>query len=250
MNKRESIVIATSLASVSIGIMLLIAHNAGIMHIWNTYIWSTFLILLVVTLICVRIYPLNKISNDYKENVKPVPENEYQQHIMRYAAKEALDTATAAEHFGKRLAGVMKDTISLMATCSTGPAFFAVAGIALFMFTPIFAWLGYIFLPFMRIFLSAEEAGTASAGAVLGFVEVTLPSLLVATGDWSLRIRYMLAVVPVTSLIFLASWIPCIMATELPVKFSHLVIIWLMRMFMSIILAGLFAIILFPAGAA
>jgi len=33
-----------------------------------------------------------------------------------------------------------------------------------------------------------------------------------------------------------------------PVKFSHLCIIWLERMILSIIITGLFAIILFPAG--
>jgi nucleoside recognition membrane protein YjiH len=143
----------------------------------------------------------------------------------------------------------MKDTIGIMATCSTGPAFFAVAGIALFIFTPVFSWIGYIFWPFMRIAVPANEAITASSGAALGFIEVTLPSLLVAAGEWSIRTRYMMAVIPVTSIVFIASWIPCIMATELPVKFSHLVIIWLERIFLSIILAALLSLILFPAGA-
>jgi nucleoside recognition membrane protein YjiH len=83
----------------------------------------------------------------------------------------------------------------------------------------------------------------------VSFLEVTLPALLVTTGEWTLRIRYMLAVIPVTSIIFLASFVPCLMATEVPVKFWHMVIIWLERMILSVIITGLFAMVLFPAGA-
>jgi nucleoside recognition membrane protein YjiH len=57
----------------------------------------------------------------------------------------------------------------------------------------------------------------------------------------------MLAVLPVTSIIFLASFVPCCMGTEVPVKFWHLLVIWLERMILSIIITGIFAVILFPA---
>jgi nucleoside recognition membrane protein YjiH len=130
-----------------------------------------------------------------------------------------------------------------------GPAFFVTVGIVLFAFTPIFTWIGYIFWPFMRIVIPAHEAVTASSGAAIGFLDNTLPSLLVATGEWTLRIRYMMAVIPVTAVVFLSSFVPCIMATSLPVKFGHLVIIWLERMILSIIFAALISLILFPAGA-
>ena len=136
----------------------------------------------------------------------------------------------------------------MLAASIVGPAFFATVGIILFTFTPIFTWIGYIFWPFMRIAIPAHEAVTASSGAAVGFLENMLPSLLVSTGEWSLRIRYMLAVVPVTAVVFLASFVPCIMATSLPVKFWHLVIIWLERMIMSIIFAALISLLLFPAG--
>ena len=38
------------------------------------------------------------------------------------------------------------------------------------------------------------------------------------------------------------------MGTEVPVKFWHLLVIWLERMILSILITGLFAMILFPAG--
>jgi nucleoside recognition membrane protein YjiH len=249
MNKRESIVVATSFTNPSIGFLIVIAINAGLMHIWNVYLWTTFLIVLIVTFIGVRIFPLSKISNDYREGVTPAPENVYTKHIMRNAVKEALDTASTAESFGTSLKKLMKECLSVLGTCATGTTFFAAAGIAIHTFTSILIWIGYIFWPLMMIAVPASEAVTASSGAVLGFIDIVLPSILVSTGEWSMRMRYMMAVVPVTSIIFLAAWIPCIMATDLPVKFSHLVIIWFQRMVISIIIASLFALILFPAGA-
>ena len=82
---------------------------------------------------------------------------------------------------------------------------------------------------------------------MISFVEVTVPALMVATGVWSLRLRFMLAVLPVTSIIFLASFVPCCMGTEVPVKFSHLCVIWLERMILSILITGVFCLLLFPA---
>ena len=249
MSARESIIIATCLSSVSMGFMLVLAQNTTLMHMWNTYIWTTFLIMILVTLVGVRIYPLNKIPNTYYEDVAPVPEKVYSKHIMAFAVKEALDTAATADHYGKRAKYILKESVGILAACMVGPSFFATVGLALYTFTPIFTWVGYVFWPFMLIAIPASEAVTASSGVALGFLENMMPSLLVATGEWSLRIRYMLAVVPVTSVVFLASFVPCIMATSLPVKFGHLVIIWLERVILSIIFAALISIILFPAGA-
>ena len=249
MNERESVVVGTSFTSASIGFMLVLAMNTNIMHLWNIYLWSTFAIILIVTVISVRIPPLSKISDNYLEGVEPRPEKAYTSHIMRHAVKEALDTASGAEHYGKRLGKMLKECIGVLGVCATGSTFFAAASIVAHTFTPIITWAGFLFWPIMRIALSASEAVTASSGAVLSFIELVLPSILVAAGEWTLRIRFILAVIPIASIIFLAAWVPCIMATSLRVKFSHLAIIWLQRMILSSLLAALLSIALFPAGA-
>ena len=91
---------------------------------------------------------------------------------------------------------------------ASGTAFFATAGVLLYTYTPLVRWVGYIFYPFMQISIPAEEAVTACTGAAVSFIEVTIPALLVTVGEWSLRTRYMMAVIPVSSIIFLASFVP------------------------------------------
>ena len=140
----------------------------------------------------------------------------------------------------------MKETLGVLGTVASGTAFFATAGVLLYTYTPLIKWVGYVFYPFMRVSIPAGEAVTACTGAAVSFIEVTIPALLVAVGEWSIRTRYMMAVIPVTSIIFLASFVPCLMATDIPVKFKDMVIIWVERMLLSVLITGIFAVLLFP----
>lgn len=140
----------------------------------------------------------------------------------------------------------MNETLAVLGTVASGTAFFATAGVMLYTYTPLIRWVGYLFYPLMRISVPAAEAVTASTGAAVSLIEVTIPALLVTVGEWSLRTRYMMAVIPVTSIVFLASFVPCLMATEIPVKFKDMLVIWLERMFLSVLITGLFSILLFP----
>lgn len=249
MTEREAYVIGTSLSTVSVGFLMVLATNTNMMEYWNLYFWTAFLITLLVAIIGVRIYPLRQVKDNYYPGVTPDPERVYKSGILKNSIKEALDIAEKAENPFKRIAFIMNETIGVLGTVASGTAFFAAAGVVLYTYTPIFRWIGYIFYPLMRIAIPANEAVTASTGAAVSFLEVTIPALLVTTGQWTLRVRYMLAVIPVTSIIFLASFVPCLMATEVPVKFGEICVIWLERMVLSIIITAIFALILFPAGA-
>ena len=256
MTERESVAIDTSLSTVSVGFLLALATNTGLVNAelwgksyWNTYFWVAFLITLLVALVGVRIYPLNKIPDNYYPGATPNPEKIIREGIGKAALLEALDIAENQDNVFKRIGYIMKETLNVLGTVAAGTSFWGTFGVVLYIFTPIVKWLGFIFWPFFRIFgFTGAELTTACTGAMISLVEVTVPALLVSVGEWSMRLRFMLAVLPVSSIIFLASFVPCCMGTEVPVKFSHLLIIWLERMILSIIITGIFAVILFPAG--
>lgn len=249
MTERESVIIGTSFSTVSVGFLLVLANNTGLNErgYWNLYFWTAFLITLLVSFIGVRIYPLCKLPDAYYPDAAPNPEPVIREHLWREAMEEALEASEKQEPLAKRIGYMMKETIGVLGTVASGTAFFATAGVLLYTYTPVVEWIGYLFYPLMRIGIPASEAVTASTGAAVSFIEVTIPALLVTVGEWSLRTRYMMAVIPVTSIIFLASFVPCLMATEIPVKFKDMVIIWLERMLLSVLITGLFALVLFPA---
>ena len=256
MTERESVCIDTSLSTVSVGFLMALAANTGLSNAelwggknyWNLFFWVAFLITLLVALIGVRIFPLNKIPDTYYPNATPNPEKVIKTGLCRAAFTEAMDIAESQDNPGKRIAYIQMETLNVLGTVAAGTSFFGTFGVVLYTFTPIVHWLGYIFWPFFRIFgFTGQELTTACVGTMISFVEVTVPGLLVTVGEWSMRLRFMLAVLPVTSIIFLASFVPCCMGTEVPVKFWHLCVIWLERMIISIIITGIFAVILFPA---
>jgi len=250
MTEKESVIIGTSLSTVSVGFLLVLANNTGLIErgYWNLYFWTTFLITLLVTVIGIRLFPLRRVPNTCCPGVEPKPEPVIRQKILRSALREGLEIAQNQQSFGRRLGYIMKETLGVLGTVASGTAFFATVGVLLYTYTPLVRVVGYLFYPFMRIAVPAGEAVTACTGAAVSFIEVTLPALLVTVGDWSLRTRYMLAVIPVTSIIFLASFVPCLMATDIPVKFGDMVLIWLERMLLSVLITALFALALFPAG--
>ena len=252
MTERESVCIDTSLSTVSVGFLMALATNTGLIAagLWNTYFWVAFLITLLVALVGVRLFPLNKIPDNYYEGATPNPEKIIKSGLCKAALTEALDIAEAQDHPGKRIGVVMKETLNVLGTVAAGTSFWGTFGVVLYIFTPIIQFMGYIFWPFFRLLgFTGQELTVACTGSMISLVEVTVPALLVSVGEWSMRLRFMLAVLPVSSIIFLASFVPCCMGTEVPVKFWHLLVIWLERMILSIIIAGIFAIILFPAGA-
>ncbi len=193
-----------------------------------------------------RIYPLNSIPDTYYPKATPDPEQVFNKNLFKNALNIALEVADKAEPFHKRLAFIMKETLPIIGTVASGTSFFGPLGLLASMYTPLFKIIGYIFYPFFWLIrVPIAELGVASTAAAVSLLEVTLPALMVTGAEFSIRLKYIIAVLPVTSIIFFASFVPCLMSTEIPVKLKHILIIWVERMTLSIIIAGLFSIILF-----
>ena len=246
MTQREAMAICTGFCSSSVAFMLVLANNAGISDYWNLYFWSCFLIIMLVTIIGVRVFPITRIKNEYAPGVKPQPENVYKSDLLKNALREALDVSQAAMNPVKTVGYILKATFALLAIIIMGAGFSTSVGMLLYFYTPIFEWIGYIFRPFMWLVqIPSAEMATASTGAAIALLENTIPSLLVSVGEWSVHVRYMMAVISITAVIFLGSYVPSLLGTNLPVKFGHLLLIWLQRMILSVLFSGVFALMLF-----
>ncbi|MCL2201158.1 MAG: hypothetical protein FWB75_04260 [Oscillospiraceae bacterium] len=247
MTEREAITICTGFCSASIAFMMVLATNTGIIdNYWNAYVWSSFFMIILITIVNVRIFPITRIRDGYAPGVEPQPEQVYKTKIFKNALAEGMDVAVKSENPIIGIGKIMKATIGILAAIIMGAGFSTSVGMSLYLFTPIFEWLGFIFRPLMWLVQIPEhEIVTASTGAAFSLLELMIPSLLVMTGEWSYHIRYMMAVVPITSVIFLGSFVPSLISTNLPVKFWHLMVIWLERMILSVLLSGAFALILF-----
>lgn len=63
-----------------------------------------------------------------------------------------------------------------------------------------------------------------------------LPAVVVANS--ALHTRFIIAIVCVSEVLFFSASIPCMIATEIPIKMSDYIIIWIERVILSLLIAA------------
>lgn len=229
---KEAAIIATGFSTVSATFMVVVASTLGLMDMWNTYFWVTLVVTFLVTMVTVRIWPLSKIKDDYHPDATPQPEGKTDGNRFSKAWNEARETVAASPKLVDNIIQNLKD--GFLMTMAILPTILSIGllGLVLAEFTPVFDWLGYLFFPFTWAMQLPEPMLIAKASA-LGIAEMFLPALLVA--EAAIMVKFVVAVVSVSSIIFFSALVPCIVATDIPLSIPKLVIIWVERVILTII---------------
>lgn len=109
-------------------------------------------------------------------------------------------------------------------------------GLLLAEYTPIFHIIGYIFYPFTLITKTEEPLMVAQALG-MSIAEMLLPAPIVTNAGLGLITRMLVAIVSVSEILFFSASIPVMMGTEIPLKFSDYIIIWVERIILSIVIS-------------
>ncbi len=248
LTMRESVLIGTGFCSVSVGFLMLLSSAFGLDQYWNFYFWSAFLITIVVTIFQARIWPTSTKPDRCLEGCTPNLEKEYKSDLLRNAYNEGITVAQHQASFFFREKIILKESILIVAAFATGVNFFAIVGILINQYTPLIQYFAYIFYPILKLIqIPAYDLWTASQACAISFLDFTLPMLVATQGgeEMSLATRYVMAVVPVSAIIFLSGFIPCIMSTSIRVSLFELVVIWFERIVMTIFIAGGVALLYF-----
>lgn len=233
---RESAIIATGFSTVSVTFMLIVAKTLEIMHLWLPYFFLTFAVTFLVTAIVVRIPPLSKIEDSYFWSATAQPEEMVKSRRLATAWRDALGMLATAPKLGANVRDNFKDGVLMAMAILPSILSVGLIGLLLARFTPVFDWLGYIFLPFTWIVGLPDPLLAAKASAV-GIAEMFLPATVVA-GHESEHLRLVIGVVCVSAIIFFSAVVPCILATRIPLKVWHLVVIWAQRVALTILIAS------------
>ena len=227
---REAAIIATGFSTVSASFMIIVAKTLNLMDYWNLYFWMTLLITFIVTAITARLPPLSNMDN-HADHREP---NCDSKDRLTVAWKSGLEVAEQAPSLGKNIIDNFKD--GLVMTISILPSIMSVGllGLLIAKYTLIFDGLGYLFYPVTWVW-GIENGMELSRATASGLAEMFLPALLMAEADFIAR--FATGVVCVSSVLFFSASIPCILETRIPVKISHLVIVWFIRAQLSLLLA-------------
>lgn len=232
-NKREATIIATGFSTVSATFMIIVANTLGLMSHWNLYFWGTLVITFIVTAITAWLPPIVNESTEYYNGQEGEPEVEIVGSRLKTAYAEALKKNAATPSLAKNVWDNLRDGLEM--TIAILPSILSIGflGLILANFTPVIDWLSYIFYPFIYIFPTPDQALLAKASAI-SIIEMFLPSLLVAKA--ALSTKFIVGVVSVSAIIFFSALVPCIMATEIKIPIWKLVVIWFLRVVLTLLI--------------
>ena len=238
---KEAAIIATGFSTVSATFMIVVAKTLGLIEIWNFYFWSCILITFLVTAITVRLFPLNRMPNTYYENKKFQDEKVENGNIFGRAFISGINSAQKNNEpvFIQFLKNYKEGFII---TAGILPSIMSIGllGLVLAKYTPIFDFIGYIYLPFTKI-LGFDNPHLIAKALSTSIAEMFLPAILVTKEG--LLARYVVAIVSISEILFFSASIPCILSTDIKIKVTNLLIIWIQRVILSLILATIFGYI-------
>ena len=242
---KEACIIATGFSTVSATFMIVVARVLGLLDHWNVYFWSTLIITFIVTAITTRIYPLSRKPDTGYNGMNVVPEPMPEKgKLVSTAVSEGLEACAKAPGI---LEGIQKNFIDgLNMALGIGPSLMSVGflGLLLAEYTPVFTIIGYIFVPFTFLLGFGSEAVMMGKACAISLAEMFLPANIV--GGASPMAQYVTAIVCVSEILFFSASIPCVMGTDIDISLKDIIIVWVERVILSLLIAGVVVRFLFP----
>lgn len=225
---RDAAIIATGFSTVSVPFLVVVARTLDLMEHWNLYFWSTLLITFLVTSVTARLYPLAALP------AERLPEPELQHGENRFASawRAGVARAACAPSLPVSLWGTFVDGLRM--TSYILPSILAVGllGLLAAKYTPLFDAIGLLLYPLTWLFGLEQPMQVASALAS-GLAEMFLPVILLKDADQ--LVRFVTAIVSVSSVLFFSASIPCMLATRIPLRLRDLLLVWLQRCLLSLL---------------
>jgi nucleoside recognition membrane protein YjiH len=113
------------------------------------------------------------------------------------------------------------------------------------MYTPIFTWIGYIFVPILKL-LGVPDAAFIGTNCALSMISnMTGPVAMAAAEGVSMHARFFGTVIMAPVVIFMTDFFVCLNSTKIKVNVGHMFLLWLERMILSVFLIGIASRLLF-----
>jgi nucleoside recognition membrane protein YjiH len=235
---REAMVIATGFSTVSATFMVVVAKTLGLMEHWAFFFWASLVVTFAVTAITAYLPPIARMDNR-----RPAPTEDEHGTAAGNRWQRALQAGVARyqsrEPLAQMLWSNLKDGLRMASVVAPSILAVGFAGLCLAKYTPVFDAIGVLLKPALWIagaLLGLENAAAASGAFASGLAEMFLPAILLKDAEFLLR--FLVALVSISTVLFLSGCVPCILATRIPVKFRDLLVVWLLRSLLSIVLGA------------
>jgi nucleoside recognition membrane protein YjiH len=241
---REAAIVATGFSTVSATFMIVVARTLDLTSVWNVYFWSTLFVTFLVTAIVVRLPPLSTF--DDTKRFRPDDEIAYDYSVtpILRAWQRGVQVAQSAPPLGSMLLESVLDGLRMATRIVPAVLSIGTLGLLAAKYTPVFDIVGYLIYPVVWLSQLANP-GEVSSALASGLAEMFLPAIQAT--EMPGNVRFTIAVVSVSSVLFFSGSIPCVLATEIPITIGQMAIIWFERTTISVPLAAALAHFVMPS---
>ena len=241
-SRRESIVISTTFSVVSITFAIVIAETVGLQHKFFAFYLTVIISCFVAAMIMPRIWPLNKIPDEFTKEVsentrlEKLPEGKT---ALGYGFEEATIVGLKAPGFKEFWKSGLKTVIDMWFVIL--PVVMSIGTLATMIanYTPVFSIIGQPFIPILEL-LQIPEAAKASETLLIGFADMFLPSILIADAHSEIT-RFVIGALSISQLIYLSEVGGVILGSKIPVSLGKLFMIFLIRTAITLPIIALMA---------
>ena len=242
---REAAVIATNFSVVSVPFALLVAQTVGVGHRFPEYYLAVVVTGVILAMILPRIWPLSKFPDTPFESLHPMRETPGRSNDSLLS--EAVFKATERAKTSRPLTAQFRFATSNILDIWFGlvPAVIAVGGAGLILaeHTPVLDWIALPLVPVLELF-GLPEASAAAPALISGFLDMFLPALIGASIESEFT-RFVVGVLSVTQLIYMSEIGVLMLKCEIPLRFSHLITLFLIRTALGIPIVIIYANLVF-----
>ncbi len=232
---REASVIASCFSIVSITFCVIVAKTLEIVDKFLFYYLTVCLVTFICAIILPRIYPLNKIKDEYNPKVgKKINEDVINSdNMFKNAVKHGMDRAKEAS-FIKIIKRGNETTIDVFLTLYPTIMIYGTIILIIVTYTPILTILSYPLIYILQLF-NVPFAVEAAPTMIVGFADMFLPAIL-GSGIPSEMTRFIIGCVSIVQLIYMTETGSIILRTKeaFNLNFGKLLIIFLLRTAISL----------------
>jgi nucleoside recognition membrane protein YjiH len=238
---RQAASVAVNFSVVSISFSLLIATVAGIEHLFFNWYISVFIACVLCAAILVRIPPLSRLTDDYlTDNTHPTSD---QNASLKSAISLAVERAKNSPSPLQIIINSWHSSIGVVFGVIAPSMAIGTLTIILLNHTALFDILSYPIYMVLDL-LNFPDGSTAAPGMIIGFLDQFMPAIVASNIENEL-VKFVLAGLAVTQLIYMSEVGLIILRSPIPLSFIQLFIIFIMRTIISfpvLFIAGLIII--------
>ncbi|NLY66037.1 MAG: YjiH family protein [Tissierellia bacterium] len=249
--EKEAVLVATGFSAVSIGFAYMVIKTADLQDYFIQVYFISLLMTLIISAIIARIPPFNKKRDVYANGRQQTKEDlidarSSEAGFVKTGVDRAVKKAFLAPSLIEEIKASLMESLEVIPKVVTTLCCVGTIALIIAENTPVFQWLGSLFVPLLNI-LKVPNAVEIAPSFPVGIAEMFLPVLLIADKVAALDIgaRFLVTAVSISQILFFSETIVVMLSAKLPLKLWELVVVFIERTIIGIIIGSVFMHIIF-----